>query len=169
MAIKISLGLNKVPSETIVMPFTIKDNELYYPKVMHELTDVFGVSAHDKLRSFLKNEAYPQQQMTLVVPLGRSTKVEYTHVMFFLDLGEGLVQTLLTSIIGKAAEYDYTSLAIPLLRCESPFEDDEAHIAQFMLQSFIPISHIFDIHIVLLESQKKAFQFFFDRGLMGIS
>jgi|GEM_PF-4570532 len=169
MSIKISYGLNKVPSETIVMPFTIKDNELYYPKVMHELTDVFGVNAHDKLKRYLKNEANPVQQTTLVVHLGKATKVLYTKVMFVLDLGEGLVQTLVTGIIKRAIEYDYTSLAIPLPRCDNPFSENEAEVARLMLQELKPFSHLFEIHIVLHESQTKAFQYFFDQGLMDFN
>lgn len=169
MSIKISYGLNKVPSETVVMPFTIKDNELYYPKVMHELTDIFGVTSHDKLKKYLRNEEYPQHLTTLVVYLGKATKVLYTKAMFVLDTGEGLVQTLVTGIIKRAIEYDFTNIAIPLPRSSDPFSENEAEVARLMLQELNPMSHLFEIHIVLHESQTQAFQFLFDQGLMDLS
>jgi len=169
MTIKICVGLNTVNIATVVMPFTVKDGEIYYPKIVTEVTNVFGLRSHHTLEKFLKNKEQLFQGETLVVPLGRSEKKlfgrkpAYHQIMYFLDLGQGCIETLIVDIIQKAALYDIDNFALPMNRCDPPFNQDEKKVAGLMIQELPRFDPIFEIFIALDESKTQALQFFTDQ------
>lgn len=169
MTIQVSVGINTINISEIIIPVTIKDGKLCYPSMVNELTSVFGFRSQNQFQDFVHwgKELNPLPHgSTLVVPLGRSNRVRYEWVMYYLDLGEGLVQTVLNTVIQNAADYDFKNFAIPLLRCDTPFDEDQEIVARYMLQEFGPVSHLFNITIALDASKKKALQYFKDQGIV---
>lgn len=163
MTIDISVGrMNNTKMHNVIMPFTIKDGGINYPLVVAELTGAFGLGSHKKLADFLKGEAEPTQGTTFVVSLGRSGTASYNQVMYYLDLGKGLIEDMLGDIIRQAAtKYDISDFVMPLPRNWYPFHKSNGEeIANSMFKALSPYDGIFRIHIVLDESEKTCASFF---------
>jgi hypothetical protein len=72
------------------------------------------------------------------------------------DSGEGIIQSLLTSILESARKADISEFILPIPRNTVLHPPDESFIAIKMLEAF-QLSHIYTVHIGLSPTEKTAY------------